>query len=79
MVCQRRVLSKGSFVFILLLNKEGIKMEKFKAKTERILEKGGRFYESHPYLSTYLIMVASSITVELFVARCMYKFGCFDK
>ena len=54
-------------------------MEKFKAKTERMLEKGGRFYESHPYLSTYLIMVASSITVELFVARCMYKFGCFDK
>ena len=54
-------------------------MEKFKAKTERILEKGGRFYESHPYLSTYLIMVASSITVELFVARCMYKFGCFDQ
>ena len=54
-------------------------MKKFKAKTERILEKGGQFYDSHPYLSTYLIMVASSITVELFVARCMYKFGCFDK
>ena len=54
-------------------------MEKFNAKTERILEKGGKFYKVHPYISTYLIMVASSITVELFVARCMYKFGCFDK
>ena len=54
-------------------------MEKFKSKTERILEKGGKFYKVHPYISTYLIMVASSITVELFVARCMYKFKCFDK
>ena len=54
-------------------------MEKFNAKTERILEKGEKFYQVHPYISTYLIMVASSITVELFVARCMYKFGCFNK
>ena len=73
----KRVLNKDSLYFSII--KEGNKMEKFKAKTERILEKGGRFYESHPYLSTYLIMVASSITVELFIARCMYKFGCFDK
>ena len=54
-------------------------MKNFIAKADRILENGANFYESHPYLSTYLIMVASSITVELFVARCMYKFGCFDK
>ena len=54
-------------------------MEKFKAKTERILENGAHFYENHPYLSTYLVMVSSSMLVELFVARCMYKFGCFDK
>ena len=54
-------------------------MEKFKAKNRKNFRERGRFYESHPYLSTYLIMVASSITVELFIARCMYKFGCFDK
>ena len=76
---QRRVLNKGSFVFILLLNKEGIKMEKFKAKTERILEKGEKFYKIHPYISTYLVMVSSSMLVELFAIRCMYKFRCFDE
>lgn len=54
-------------------------MEKFKAKIERILEKGGKFYKVHPYISTYLIMAASSITVELFAIRCMYKFRCFDE
>ena len=54
-------------------------MKNFITKADRILENGAHFYEIHPYISTYLIMVASSITVELFVARCMYKFGCFDK
>ena len=54
-------------------------MKNFIAKADRILENGANFYDSHPYLSTYLIMVASSITIELFVTRCMYKFGCFNK
>ena len=54
-------------------------MEKFKAKTERILEKGEKFYKIHPYISTYLVMVSSSMLVELFAIRFMYKFRCFDE
>ena len=54
-------------------------MKNFIAKADRILENGALFYENHPYLSTYLVMVSSSMLVELFAIRCMYKFRCFDE